>query len=322
MSALASHVSGVADHLGTLADAGKLEPPEALRSLVSIAQFQQAMAMAGGGTSGATGTWLKIMEVVVEAAAVDGLSPTELSRALLCWGKYLEARGVEEVDGTDSLDPIADDEGDLRRLNALVDAFARSVTEATPEDLHGVAVALDRFIDRYSDNPNALAFTDDGDSICAIAREAAARIVPTMAREATRRKSAHELVKTIHRGFGRRLGELPQFRQRPLPIEFKHAMNHARDRLAIHAAATAHAVASGTAPTTIVACAATASTARAAAVDSPYTLPSNRRASTLSRLLSAATGSHVAGHGRPLQSALSSTWCNTRESHSGLRVAW
>ena len=243
MSALASHVSGVADHLGTLADAGKLEPPEALRSLVSIAQFQQAMAMAGGGTSGAAGTWLKIMEVVVEAAAVDGLSPTELSRALLCWGKYLEARGVEEVDGTDSLDPIADDEGDLRRLNALVDAFARSVTEATPEDLHGVAVALDRFIDRYSDNPNALAFTDDGDSICAIAREAAARIVPTMAREATRRKSAHELVKTIHRGFGRRLGELPQFRQRPLPIEFKHAMNHARDRLALHAAATAHATA-------------------------------------------------------------------------------
>ena len=243
MSALASHVSGVADHLGTLADAGKLEPPEALRSLVSIAQFQQAMAMAGGGTSGAARTWLKIMEVVVEAAAVDGLSPTELSRALLCWGKYLEARGVEEVDGTDSLDPIADDEGDLRRLNALVDAFARSVTEATPEDLHGVAVALDRFIDRYSDNPNALAFTDDGDSICAIAREAAARIVPTMAREATRRKSAHELVKTIHRGFGRRLGELPQFRQRPLPIEFKHAMNHARDRLALHAAATAHATA-------------------------------------------------------------------------------
>ena len=243
MSALASHVSGVADHLWTLADAGKLEPPEALRSLVSIAQFQQAMAMAGGGTSGAAGTWLKIMEVVVEAAAVDGLSPTELSRALLCWGKYLEARGVEEVDGTDSLDPIADDEGDLRRLNALVDAFARSVTEATPEDLHGVAVALDRFIDRYSDNPNALAFTDDGDSICAIAREAAARIVPTMAREATRQKSAHELVKTIHRGFGRRLGELPQFRQRPLPIEFKHAMNHARDRLALHAAATAHATA-------------------------------------------------------------------------------
>ena len=243
MSALASHVSGVGNHLGTLADAGALWPPEALRSLVSIAQFQQAMAMAGGGTSGAVGTWLKIMEVVVEAAAVDGLSPTELSRALLCWGKYLEAHGVEEVDGTDSLDPIADDEGDLRRLNALVDAFARSVTEATPEDLHGVAVALDRFIDRYSDNPNALAFTDDGDSICAIAREAAARIVPTMAREATRRKSAHELVKTIHRGFGRRLGELPQFRQRPLPIEFKHAMNHARDRLALHAAATAHATA-------------------------------------------------------------------------------
>ena len=141
------------------------------------------------------------------------------------------------------LDPIADDEGDLRRLNALVDAFARSVTEATPEDLHGVAVALDRFIDRYSDNPHALAFTDGGDSIRAIAREAAARIVPTMAREATRRKSAHELVKTIHRGFGRRLGELPQFRQRPLPIEFKHAMNHARDRLALHAAATADACA-------------------------------------------------------------------------------
>ncbi len=241
MSALASHVSGVANHLGTLADAGKLRPPEALRSLVSIAQFQQAMAMAGGETSGAAGTWLKIMDVVVEAAAADGLSPTELSRALLCWGKYLEARGVEEVDGTVPLDPIADDEGDLRRLNALVDAFARSVTEATPEDLHGVAVVLDRFIDRYSDNPDALAFTDGGDSIRAIAREAAARIVPTMAREATRRKSAHELVKTIHRGFGRRLGELPQFRQRPLPIEFKHAMNHARDRLALHAAATADA---------------------------------------------------------------------------------
>ena len=102
---------------------------------------------------------------------------------------------------------------------------------------------MDRFIDRYSDNPHALAFTDGGDSIRAIAREAAARIVPTMAREATRRKSAHELVKTIHRGFGRRLGELPQFRQRPLPIEFKHAMNHARDRLALHAAATADATA-------------------------------------------------------------------------------
>lgn len=243
MSALASHVLGVADHLGTLADAGALKPPDALRSLVSIAQFQQAMAMAGGETSGAAGTWLKIMDVVVEAAAADGLSPTELSRALLCWGKYLEARGVEKVDGTVPLDPIADDEGDLRRLNALVDAFARSVTEATPEDLHGVAVALDRFIDRYSDNPHALAFTDGGDSIRAIAREAAARIVPTMAREATRRKSAHELVKTIHRGFGRRLGELPQFRQRPLPIEFKHAMNHARDRLALHAAATADACA-------------------------------------------------------------------------------
>ena len=65
---------------------------------------------------------------------------------------------------------------------------------------------MDRFIDRYSDNPHALAFTDGGDSICAIAREAAARIVPTMAREAPGRKSAHELVKTIHRGFGRRLG--------------------------------------------------------------------------------------------------------------------
>ena len=242
MSALASHVLGVADHLGTLADAGALSPPEALRSLVSIAQFQQAMAMAGGDTSGAAGTWLKIMNVVAEAAAADGLSPTELSRALLSWGKHLEAiRGVEKVDGTVPSDPIADDEGDLGRLNALVDAFARSVTEATPEDLHGVAVALDRFIDRYSDNPHALAFTDGGESIRAIAREAAARIVPTMAREATRRKSAHELVKTIHRGFGRGLGELPQFRQRPLPIEFKHAMNHARDRLALHAAATADA---------------------------------------------------------------------------------
>ena len=120
---------------GTLADAGKREPPEAPRSLVSIAQFQQAMAMAGGERR-AAGTWLKIMEVVVEAAAVDGLSPTELSRALLCWGKYLEACGVEEVDGTDSRS-YRDDEGDLRRLNALVDAFARSVTEATPEDLHG-----------------------------------------------------------------------------------------------------------------------------------------------------------------------------------------
>lgn len=242
MSALASHVLGVADHLGTLADAGALSPLEALRSLVSIAQFQQAMAMAGGDTSGAAGTWLKMMNVVAEAAAADGLSPTELSRALLSWGKHLEAiRGVEKVDGTVPSDPIADDEGDLRRLNALVDAFARSVTEATPEDLHGVAVALDRFIDRYSDNPHALAFTDGGDSIRAIAREAAARIVPTMAREATRRKSAHELVKTIHRGFGHRLGELPQFRRRPLPIEFKHAMNHARDRLALHAAATADA---------------------------------------------------------------------------------
>jgi hypothetical protein len=172
------------------------------------------------------------MAVVAAAAASDALTASDLARSLHSWGKYLETYPGEasEVGGKTALGG-----DDLRRLNALVDAFARSIGDASTDDLHGAALAFDRFIDRY--NAHTLVFTDDGESVRVIAREAAARIVPAMARDAPRRKDAHEFVKITHRGFGRKLTELPQFRKSPITPELKLAMNHVRDRLALHGAA-------------------------------------------------------------------------------------
>ena len=230
--AIRSHVASIADHVGSLAAGGALEPEDAVRCLASLAQFHEGAGMSGKDTTATAAAWGSIMDVVADAAASDALTASDLARSLHSWGKYLETYpgDASEVGGKTALGG-----DDLRRLNALVDAFARSIGDASTDDLHGAALAFDRFIDRY--NAHTLVFTDDGESVRVIAREATARIVPAMARDAPRRKDAHEFVKITHRGFGRKLTELPQFRKSPITPELKLAMNHVRDRLALHGAA-------------------------------------------------------------------------------------